>query len=113
MTSHPPSLGSPTLALILSWWPPPTCVPIQGEQPGQVAGQQLVGDPAVAPRVRVGGDGGEDLRVRRGVAADAGGVLLRVEHRSVVVQVLHLDVHVGLSAQPSLGRRRGTQGRGR
>ena len=96
----------PPQRLILSWGPPPTCVSVQGEQPRQVAGHQLVGDPSIAPGVRVCGDGGEDLRVGRGVAADAGGVLLGVEHRSVVVQVLHLDVHVGLSAEPSLGKRR-------
>ncbi|TNN89723.1 hypothetical protein EYF80_000326 [Liparis tanakae] len=77
--------------------------PRQRERAGHVPREDFVGDPSEAARVPVGGDDAEDLGAGRRVAADAHGVAVGVEHRSVVVQVLHLDVDVGLSAQASLG----------
>lgn len=80
----------------------PTRCLLHREHWRQVSGQQLIGDAAKRPQVSVRGDDVEDFCAGLGVAADAGGVAVRVEHRPVVVQVLHLDVDVGLSTQASL-----------
>lgn len=80
----------------------PTCLFIQSKQTGHVTRNHVVGDLSEPAGVSVGGDNVEDLCAGLRVAADAHGVLVRVEHWSVVVQVLHLNVHVGLSAQASL-----------
>ena len=75
---------------------------IQCEQTGHVTRKDVVGDLSEPARISVCGDNVEDLCPGLRVAADAHGVLVRVKHRSVIVQVFHLDVHVGLSAQASL-----------
>lgn len=80
----------------------PTCLLIQCKQTGHVTRYQVVGDLSEPAGVSVGGDNVEDLCAGLSVAADAHGVLVRVKHWSVVIQVLHLNVHVGLSALASL-----------
>lgn len=81
---------------------PHTSLFIQCKQTGHVPSEEFIGDLTEPARVSVCSDDVEDLGSGLRVAADAHGVLVRVEHRSVIIQVLHLDVHVGLSAQASL-----------
>lgn len=81
---------------------PYTCLFIQCKQTGHVAGKEVIGDLSKHARISVGGDNVEDFCAGLRVAADAHGVLVRVKHRSVIVQVFYLDVHVGLSTQASL-----------
>lgn len=88
-----------------------TCLRVHVKQAGLVSGDDAVGDPTEAARVSVSGDDVEDLSAGLSVAADARRVFLWVEHRSVVVQVLHLNVHVGLSAQTPLEGWRNVSGR--
>lgn len=83
----------------------PTCLFIQRKQSGHVARKEVVGNLAKPARISVSGNNADDLCARLRVAADAHGVLLRAEHRSVVVQVLDLNVHIGLSTQASLRER--------
>lgn len=80
------------------------------KQAGHVSGDDVIGDLAEAARVSVSGDDVEDLCAGLSVAADAHRVFIWAEHRSVVIQVLHLNVHVGLSAQTPLS---GCENRGR
>lgn len=83
----------------------PTCLFIQRKQSGHVARKEVVGNLAKPARISVSGNNADDLCARLSVAADAHGVLLRAEHWSVVVQVLDLNVHIGLSTQASLRER--------
>lgn len=83
----------------------PTCLFIQCKQTGHVTREDIVGDLSKPARISVRGDYVEDFCARLGVAADAHGVLVRVEHWSVIVQILYLNVHVRLSTQASLEKR--------
>lgn len=53
-------------------------------------------------RISISGDNVEDFCAGLCVAADAHGVLVRIKHWSVVIQVLNLNVHIGLSTEASL-----------
>lgn len=75
---------------------------VQSKQTGRVARKDFVGDLSEPAGIVVGGDHVEDFRADLRVAAEADGVLAGVEHGSVVIPVLYLDVNVGLSAQASL-----------
>lgn len=75
---------------------------IQCKQTGQVTREEIVGNLSEPGGVSVGSDDVEDFSSGLRVAADAHGVLIWVEHWSIIIQVLHLHVHIGLSAQASL-----------
>lgn len=57
---------------------------------------EVVGDLSEPAVIAVSGDDADDLCAGARVAADARGVLLRVEHWSVVIDVFHFNVHIGL-----------------
>lgn len=75
---------------------------IQCKQTGHVTSEETVGNLSEPAGVSVCSDDVEDFSPRLRVAADAHGVLVWVKHWSVIIQVLHLHVHIGLSAQASL-----------
>lgn len=81
----------------------PTCVFVQCKQTGHVSRKDVIGDRSEPARISVGSDHIEDFCARLRVAADAHGVLIGVKHWSVIVQVLHLNVNIGLCTQSSLG----------
>lgn len=81
---------------------PPTCLFIQRKQTGHVTGNHVIGDLSEPASISVGGDHVEDFCAGLSVAADAHRVLVGVKHWGVIIPVLHLNVHVGLSAQASL-----------
>lgn len=80
----------------------PTCLFIQGKQTGHVTRKDIIGDLSEPARVSVSRDNIEDFCAGLCVAADAHGVLVRVKHWSVIIQIFYLNVHVGLSTQASL-----------
>lgn len=80
----------------------PTSVFIQCKQTGHVTRKDLIGDMSESARISISGDNVEDFCAGLCVAADAHGVLFRIKHWSVVIQVLHLNVHIGLGTQASL-----------
>lgn len=75
---------------------------IQCKQTGHVPRKDVIRDLSKRARVSVSSDNVEDFCAGLRVAADAHGVLVRVKHWSVIIQVLYLNVHVRLSAQASL-----------
>lgn len=81
---------------------PHTCLFIQCKQTGHVTSEETVGNLSEPAGVSVGSDDIEDFSSGLRVAADAHGVLVWVKHWSVIIQVLYLHVHIGLSAQASL-----------
>lgn len=83
---------------------PHTCVFIQCKQTGHVTGEEIVGNLSEPAGVSVGSDDVEDFSSGLRVAADAHGVLAWVKHWSVIIQVLHFHVHIGLGAQASLSQ---------
>lgn len=91
-----------SIATVLAVLCPHTCLFIQCKQTGHVTSEEIVGNLSEPARVSVGSDDVEDFSSGLRVAADAHGVLVWVKHWSVIIQVLHLHVHIGLSAQASL-----------
>lgn len=75
---------------------------VQCKQTGHVPRKDAIGDLSKPARVSVSSDDVEDFCAGLRVAADAHGVLVGVKHWGVIIQVLYLNVYVGLSAQASL-----------
>lgn len=80
----------------------PTCLFIQWKQTGHVTRKDVVGHLPKPARILICSDDVEDFGAGLCVAADAHDVLVRVKHWNVVVEVLYLNVHVGLRAETSL-----------
>lgn len=81
---------------------------IQCKQTGHVTSEETVGDLSEPAGVSVGSDDVEDFGSGLRVAADAHGVLVWVKHWSVIIQVLHLHMYIGLSTQASLSSEKNT-----
>lgn len=75
---------------------------VQCKQTGHVSRKNVVRDLSKPARVSVSSNNVEDLRAGLCMAADAHGVLVRVEHRCVIIQVFYLNVHICLSTEASL-----------
>lgn len=80
----------------------PTCLFIQGKQTGHVTRKDFVGNLSKSASISVSGENVEDFCAGLCVVADAHGVLVRVKHWSVIIQVFYVNVNVGLSVQASL-----------